>query len=514
MARPASISATRSGVTLWDSGAYRYDGSGNLWKMGTAWFEYDALSRVKAGAVFPDPLGGGTQQKQTYAFDNYGNLQSISTQVGTGTPTTRYTSTSASTNRLTGAVAYDAAGNLTSWNGALYEYDAFDQMTRMVNGSEEWLYMYTADDERFWSFKPADGVYSRYDRFTLRGLDGEVLREFANPNYTWTSWQDYVYRDGQLLANYLSSGQRRHFHLDHLGSPRLVTNNAGFQVNYHAYFPFGEEATAFDPSTDRMKFTGHERDLASLSGTNPTADDLDYMHARHYSPLTGRFLSADPFPGIPELPQSWNRYAYVMGQATVLNDPTGLFGMPTSQSWLVWANAFTIHDTITVVASSPTYNFYTGVLGLGSLLAGRSFLDGLSAAGGSFDIYLARRQQEMRLTGQRITQYETFDECASAGDCKIGEVPIGPGGAGGLRNAKLLKQLTKLGNQAKGATGKQAQRLLKSMAEKAGLTVEKGGNHLVVFDKSGKMITQIPHSPTNPHTIRSIASKIVSAAKP
>jgi RHS repeat-associated protein len=289
MARPASISAAGGGVTLWNSDSYLYDGSGNLWRMGTAWFEYDTLSRVKTGAVFPDPLGGGTQQKQTYAFDNYGNLQSISTQVGTGTSTTR-----------------------------------FDQMTRMVNGSEEWLYMYTADDERFWSFKPADGVYSRYDRFTLRGLDGEVLREFANPDYTWTSWQDYVYRDGQLLANYLSSGQRRHFHLDHLGSPRLVTNNAGFQVNYHVYFPFGEEATAFDPSTDRMKFTGHERDLASLSGTNPTADDLDYMHARHYSPLTGRFSSTDRIRGKRATPQSWNRYAYGIGNPVKYVDPDGL----------------------------------------------------------------------------------------------------------------------------------------------------------------------------------------------
>jgi len=31
---------------------------------------------------------------------------------------------------------------------------------------------------------------------------------------------------------------------------------------------------------DRMKFTGHERDLASMTGGNPAADDLDYMHAR------------------------------------------------------------------------------------------------------------------------------------------------------------------------------------------------------------------------------------------
>ena len=132
MTRPASITAARSGSTLWTTGAYQYDGSGNVWKTGTSWYEYDALSRIKTGTVFPDPLGTGTQQKQTYSFDNYGNLQSITTQAGANPATTRNTPASSSTNRLTGAVSYDAAGNLTSWNGALYEYDAFDQMWHMA----------------------------------------------------------------------------------------------------------------------------------------------------------------------------------------------------------------------------------------------------------------------------------------------------------------------------------------------------------------------------------------------
>jgi RHS repeat-associated protein len=60
-----------------------------------------------------------------------------------------------------------------------------------------------------------------------------------------------------------------------------------------------------------MKFTGHERDLGVL-GSN--VDDLDYMHARYYRPLVGRFLSVDPLLNAKRAqknPQSWNRYAYV-----------------------------------------------------------------------------------------------------------------------------------------------------------------------------------------------------------
>jgi RHS repeat-associated protein len=93
-------------------------------------------------------------------------------------------------------------------------------------------------------------------------------------------------------------------------------------VAYHAYYPFGEEATAFNQDTERMKFTGHERDLASPNGAG---DDLDYMHARHESPVTGRFLSVDPKGRLTSLkdPLRWNRYSYVSNNPLRLIDPNG-----------------------------------------------------------------------------------------------------------------------------------------------------------------------------------------------
>jgi Barstar (barnase inhibitor) len=43
--------------------------------------------------------------------------------------------TSAQTNRLKGpGSSYDAAGNLKTWNGAAYEYNRFNQMSRMNSG--------------------------------------------------------------------------------------------------------------------------------------------------------------------------------------------------------------------------------------------------------------------------------------------------------------------------------------------------------------------------------------------
>lgn len=54
---------------------------------------------------------------------------------------------------------------------------------------------------------------------------------------------------------------------------------------------------------------------------------LDYMHARYCSPLLGRFLSVDPVNSAgPKTPQTWNKYAYVMGNPLRFVDPTGEYG--------------------------------------------------------------------------------------------------------------------------------------------------------------------------------------------
>ena len=159
--------------------------------------------------------------------------------------------------------------------------------------------------------------------FTLRDLDGKVLRVFTTADglgftaptdgFDELAWsQDYLYRDGQLLATARDDGEGdetyHHFHLNHLGTPLLITDEGGATEAHHAYFPFGEEINP-DNDTERMRYAGHERDFNQEGQT----DDLDYMRARYCSPLMGRFLSVDLINGNPREPQSWNRYAYVYG---------------------------------------------------------------------------------------------------------------------------------------------------------------------------------------------------------
>jgi RHS repeat-associated protein len=319
--RPAELYAYRDSDNfgLWTTGAYTYDGSGNVWKMGAATFLYDSLSRVTSGTVLSGQYSNGTANTQTYTYDPYGNLTGLTTN-----GVLLNTLAATATNRLTGG-GYDTAGNLTAWSGNAYEYDAFNQMTRMVSGAEDWRYMYTAADERFWSYR----VGGNGSLWTLRDLNGKVLRDYQ-AHLGWNFYRDYVHRDGTLLASVASptaGGGLSHYHLDHLGTPRLITDATGGPgtAKFHTYYPYGQEVagTYTTAYTDPLRFTGHERDLANIGGQG---DDLDYMHARHESPIIGRFLSVDPYldpkAGAP-LPKTWNRYSYVLNDPVSKTDPTG-----------------------------------------------------------------------------------------------------------------------------------------------------------------------------------------------
>ena len=69
-------------------------------------------------------------------------------------------------------------------------------------------------------------------------------------------------------------------------------------------------------NSDRTKkgYTGHEMvDHANLI----------HMGGRIYDPHLARFLSADPIIQAPDMPQSYNRYSYVLNNPMNMTDPTG-----------------------------------------------------------------------------------------------------------------------------------------------------------------------------------------------
>jgi RHS repeat-associated protein len=188
-------------------------------------------------------------------------------------------------------------------------------------GAEEWVFGYTADDERVLSMR----VGGSGEKWTIRGLDNQILREIR-ANEGVHALRDYVWSGRELLSKVErtpSGGSwtetTLHAATDHLATPRILKESGSAAIS-HIYYPFGQELTT-STDTERIKFTGHERDLWN---TTSTADDLDYMHARHYNPQLARFFQVDPLAGVATQPQSLNRYAYVMGSPIGSIDPSGM----------------------------------------------------------------------------------------------------------------------------------------------------------------------------------------------
>jgi RHS repeat-associated protein len=303
-----------AGPFSWTAGEYRYDGAGNITGIGSESFVYDKVGRLRSATVRGPDLT--TLQTQTFAYDDYGNLTSTS-KLGQ----TVDLSADASTNRLA-SVGYDASGNVVTSGTQHYDYDALGMLNTVRIGASQQpriVYAYTADDERLFAFD----VAANTTHWTLRGLDNKVLRDFKQQGGTWSVERDYIYRDGLLLAALKPAAAVEHYTLDHLGTPRLITDAAGNKIGYHAYWPFGEEWTAGSAQEGSpLKFTGHERDADASGGSAP----LDYMHARYYRADLGRFVAVDKYLNLDanaHEPQRWNAYAYGLNNPIRLVDVDG-----------------------------------------------------------------------------------------------------------------------------------------------------------------------------------------------
>jgi RHS repeat-associated protein len=314
------------GTTSWGSGEYKYDGAGNIISIGTDNYLYDSVQRLKQSST--------RGVAETYTYDGFGNM-TAKTNNGSSQP---IPSVQTATNRYTGGdYTYNAIGAMKTGASYTFEYDAFGQpLSKKYNNdsSTQEYYLYTPGDERI-------GVQrGSWWTWSVRDESGKVLRQYrsstTNPSAPSLWLEDFVWRDGLLLGSQRppEMGGRRHYHLDHLGTPRLVTADNGQRISAHDYFPFGDEATAvwqevaagYDRE-DPLKFTGHERDYAGGMG-GEDGHAIDDMHARYESPALGRFLSIDPLGGNPYRPQTWNRYAYVLDSPLSYNDPTGMEAGP------------------------------------------------------------------------------------------------------------------------------------------------------------------------------------------
>ncbi len=271
------------GSLMYDT--HSYDGADNITLQDSKSYTYDALYRL---------IGDGSD---TYTYDAIGNR--------TAKNATSYTYPSTSS-RLSdigaSTITTDAAGNITADATRTYVIDAAGRLEQVkIGGATVGTYVYNANNQR--TKKTAGATVTHY----VYGLGGLLYGEYDN---TGALIREYVYLNGQPLAQVDSGEVLSYLHTDHLGTPRYATNASGSQVWNWDSDAFGV-GTPSGSATVNLRFAGQYWDDES---------GLHYNWNRYYDPTTGRYISSDPIG----LAGGLNTYGYALANPIMYTDPEGL----------------------------------------------------------------------------------------------------------------------------------------------------------------------------------------------
>ena len=135
------------------------------------------------------------------------------------------------------------------------------------------------------------------------------------------------------LKNYgLSTGSYHFLHKDYLGSILAVTEESGYAIERRHYDAWGNFTNLIIAGsiTNPNNVGNYEFliDRGYTSHEHLPEVGLIHMNGRLYDPLLRRFLNADENIQDPENTQIYNKYAYVINNPLLYNDPTGeVFGI-------------------------------------------------------------------------------------------------------------------------------------------------------------------------------------------
>lgn len=311
---------TQQQVATWAS-TYGYDANSNIESLqssllGNLSYGYDALDRLTSEQ--------SADLQQEYTYDAVGNrISKTTTPIVNGSPQTGSTiqlGYAANSNRLTAiagtSVTSDAAGNLTQDRlDRQLEYDQQNRLSRVkIGGATVAEYRYNALGQRTHKITTSGTTVFLYDP------SGQLLEERSisaagqKQNSQFYIWLDNLPVAG-ITVTYAANGSIAsstpfYLHTDHLGTPRLATNQSQQPVWRWVSDAFGVGQTTGSLAIN-LRFPGQYYDQES---------GLHYNYFRDYDPQTGRYVESDPIG----LRGGLNTYGYVGGNPLKYTDPTGL----------------------------------------------------------------------------------------------------------------------------------------------------------------------------------------------
>ena len=289
---------------------YLYDAADNIidWTDGldagnAQSFGYDALDRLTTA---DGPYGA-----IDLGYDPVGNR--LSKAVGTALTGYTYAPDSHRLQETTGAdpgsYVYDAAGNLIQDNRFSYVYNQANRLVEVRQGGATIAtYSYNAEGQRV--VKTAGGQ----TRHFVYGPDGALTGVYDAA--TGTAVEEILYFGSVPVAT-VRGGDLYYIHTDHLGTPRLVTDQTQTIVWRWVSDPFGGATPNRDPDADGSPFV---LDLRFPGQYFDAETGRHYNYFRDYDPATGRYVQSDPIGLIGGL----STYLYANGNPVRYADSQGL----------------------------------------------------------------------------------------------------------------------------------------------------------------------------------------------
>jgi RHS repeat-associated protein len=287
--------------------------------VGRSWtYGYDGLDRLIAA-----DNQNGTADDATYAYDDADNMV-FNSKLCAANPNMVYPAQGVASghphapNTICGTtVTYDANGNTTSYDvdgaGPLlprsFGYDGENRPISITQNGLTTAMSYGPDGER--ASKSFNG-----SQYLYMGNEAELL---VNSSYTTGLLTSYIHPDVKR------EGLATDFMLkDNLASNRVITRMGGAttKMDYGAYgMPLSSNGAT-------LPAKGQPQTRAYINERFDPETGLQYLHARYYDPLGGRFLTPDTYDPW-EAGVGTNRYAYAGNDPVNYSDPNGHIG--TSQ---------------------------------------------------------------------------------------------------------------------------------------------------------------------------------------
>ncbi len=280
-------------------------------------FEYDNLNRlIKYENQSLNHQGPHARDNRSISYLNNGNIANIS---GIGLFRYQFTDKPYAVSEIQANNNEPLAIHIPEHT---ISYTSFNRPAKIISDTYQSEFTYNDKGDRVKMSDKEDNmlVSTRYY------IGGKYEIESGNNN------SEYLYLGGDAYsapAVYIKQGSSWNIYYicrDYLGSICAITNSDGNVVAEYDYDAWGRMR---DPATQEIYTTENTPEL--LSGRGFTGHEhlsrygLINMNARLYDPVTGRFLSPDPYIQNADFTQAYNRYSYAWNNPLKYTDESGEF---------------------------------------------------------------------------------------------------------------------------------------------------------------------------------------------